>query len=572
MDLGYTRGYLNSVDGYASLAYQRGGMLHQVTHANAVVETLNVDPIHPFDRPYRITTSGVTTGDWDSGVHEYDGSGNVKKIGEQLYKYDKMSRLVDGQVEVDGVLKSQAMTYDAFGNILNITTDSVARPTQVTAATNRLTNATYDAGGNLTDINLEGEHYIYTYDPLNMMKQLQSTTDQARGFIYDADDERVMTFDCALVECTTQTSHLTTTIRGLDGKVLRVYNQDFAQPWDWVRDYVYRDGLLLASVEPDDSTGEATSHLHLDHLGTPRQITDDDAVEVAWHTYYPFGEEATDPQQDQEAMKFTGHERDENGSAQEGMLDYMHARYCSPALGRFMSPDKVPTPRETLGLPNRWNRYTYAANNPLTYVDPTGNYVALYIDSGEETDFLDLFKSILRNSGAVLEASQLGLADVDGELRLTSKTDFSGSTNPVAQLLGSAIKTSTRISFAMLSEGLGEQGGGLTDTTMFPNIDISVNPNVIRRLRVRGTTLSGAASGFERSPMIDDNLLVPVSLEAAVVHEFGHAFGTFGKGLVPNVGTSTTPWAFKYENHYRRLAGEGTARSLQGEKGVLLNN
>ncbi len=36
-----------------------------------------------------------------------------------------------------------------------------------------------------------------------------------------------------------------------------------------------------------------------------------------------------------------GHERDGNGSSGVGMLDYMHARYCSPALGRFQSPDPV---------------------------------------------------------------------------------------------------------------------------------------------------------------------------------------------------------------------------------------
>ncbi len=29
--------------------------------------------MHPFDRPYRITPSRATTGDWDSGVYEYDG-------------------------------------------------------------------------------------------------------------------------------------------------------------------------------------------------------------------------------------------------------------------------------------------------------------------------------------------------------------------------------------------------------------------------------------------------------------------------------------------------------------------
>jgi len=58
----------------------------------------------------------------------------------------------------------------------------------------------------------------------------------------------------------------------------------------------------------------------------------------------------------------------------------------------------------------------------------------------------------------------------------------------------------------------------------------------------------------------------------AVVHEFGHAFGTFSKGINPKIGGNTTPWALKYEKFYRRLSGEKTARSLQGESGVLLDN
>ncbi len=378
VDFDYTLGYLSSVPGFApELTYQQGGMLHQVTHANAVVETITVDPAHPFDRPYRITTSGVTSGNWNTGVYAYDGSGNVKLIDDETFRYDRMSRLISGQVDVGGVSKTQSLTYDAFGNILSLTTDGAAQPTATSSATNRLTEASispaYDAGGNLADVTLGGEHYVYTYDPFNMMKHLQSTTDQARVFLYDADDERVMTFDCALVECDTQTSRLTTTIRGLDGKVLRVYNLTFGEPWDWVRDYVHRGGQVLAAIEPDETLGEVTRHFHLDHLGSPRQITDEAAAEVAFHTCYPFGGEATDPGQNEFQLKFTGHERDGNGSAGAGMLDYMHARYYGPSVARFLSIDPAASAREQ--EPQSHNKYTYGANNPVKFVDPDGRAI-----------------------------------------------------------------------------------------------------------------------------------------------------------------------------------------------------
>ncbi len=164
VDFGHTRGFLSSVAGFApSLTYQQGGMLHQVSHANTVVESVEVDPTYPFERPYQITTSGVA-GDnaWASGVYQYDGSGNVKQIGEQLYLYDRMSRLGEGQVEVGGETQSQTVSYDNYGNILALTTAGSTLATPVTTATNRLSGATYDAGGNLTDVTLSGEHYAYT--------------------------------------------------------------------------------------------------------------------------------------------------------------------------------------------------------------------------------------------------------------------------------------------------------------------------------------------------------------------------------------------------------------------------
>jgi RHS repeat-associated protein len=122
-------------------------------------------------------------------------------------------------------------------------------------------------------------------------------------------------------------------------------------------------------------------HFHLDHLGTPRLITSDNAQLVSYHDYYPFGDEKSSYWQEgpsaagfdrEEPMKFTGHERDfalgmgaEDGHA----VDYMHTRYYSPTVGRFLSVDPV------LGKPEQpqsWNRYAYVMNNPINRTDPTG--------------------------------------------------------------------------------------------------------------------------------------------------------------------------------------------------------
>lgn len=55
-------------------------------------------------------------------------------------------------------------------------------------------------------------------------------------------------------------------------------------------------------------------------------------------------------------------------------LDYFINRYLSSGQGRFTSPDPLLSSAHPLD-PLSWNRFTYAANNPLKYIDPLGLYV-----------------------------------------------------------------------------------------------------------------------------------------------------------------------------------------------------
>ena len=66
------------------------------------------------------------------------------------------------------------------------------------------------------------------------------------------------------------------------------------------------------------------------------------------------------------SIKFTGKERD----AETG-LDYFGTRYMASAQGRFTSPDR-PFLDQHASDPQSWNLYSYVRNNPLRFVDPTG--------------------------------------------------------------------------------------------------------------------------------------------------------------------------------------------------------
>lgn len=70
----------------------------------------------------------------------------------------------------------------------------------------------------------------------------------------------------------------------------------------------------------------------------------------------------------------TGKKRDtESGN------DYFGARYYASTMGRFLSPDPIIQNELRLVNPQRWNKYAYVINNPLTLTDPTGKD-AVFVD------------------------------------------------------------------------------------------------------------------------------------------------------------------------------------------------
>ena len=95
--------------------------------------------------------------------------------------------------------------------------------------------------------------------------------------------------------------------------------------------------------------------------------------------------------------KFTGKERDS-----ETGLDYFGARYLSSAQGRFTSPDS-PLLDQFVDAPQSWNLYSYGRNNPLRYVDRTGEAVELVGSEDERRKQLEgLKQAVGAKAGAYL--------------------------------------------------------------------------------------------------------------------------------------------------------------------------
>ena len=94
-------------------------------------------------------------------------------------------------------------------------------------------------------------------------------------------------------------------------------------------------------------------------------LTDAEGNVTKTYTYDAFGVEKNIDASDTNAFRYCGEYYD----AETGTI-YLRARYYNPSIGRFISRDSFAGKKSD---PLSLNLYTYCANNPIVYIDPSGN-------------------------------------------------------------------------------------------------------------------------------------------------------------------------------------------------------
>ncbi|MGH1372134.1 MAG: RHS repeat-associated core domain-containing protein [Cellvibrionaceae bacterium] len=311
-----------------------------------------------YDSLGRVLQQKTTaSGDSDAVIqrnYQYSHAGNLQQIEDLLrgitqYHYDHNDQLS----KVEGAV-AEAFSFDPAGNLLN---DDKGQALYDSG--NRLTlhgdrHFHYDKRGNLTEEKRGKEQRLsasFRYNGWNQLASVEKNGLKTK-YRYDALGRRIgktvthaktkqqkkTTFRWNGDQLWSETNH---TPKGQDDQ-LYIFEPNSFRP--------------LALIKDDE-----IHHYHLDHLGTPQEITNSQG-DIVWQAQYKaYGQLVGFSKQPEisNPLRFQGQYFDS-----ESGLHYNRHRYYDPSVGRFVHQDPV-------GLLGGTNNYQYAPN-PVGWVDPFG--------------------------------------------------------------------------------------------------------------------------------------------------------------------------------------------------------
>lgn len=222
------------------------------------------------------------------------------------------------------------------------------------------------------------------------------------------------------------------------GHILAEYNRGTGT----FTDYVWAGGRMVATV-----SGGTTTFLYQDRLST-RLSTNASGSVTGTQSHFPFGEDAGSTGT-VEKHQFTTYERDS-----ESGTDYAVNRQSGNGTGRFMRPDPI---AGSTGNPQSLNRYAYALDDPLNFVDPLGLYC-------EPDSFYFIGDESFTVAGACYEVLQLFIGGINSGLPTDSSAGGSGSGSSDAGIAAGAGASADTFNdcFALVEQLLDEYYGSWT--------------------------------------------------------------------------------------------------------------
>jgi RHS repeat-associated protein len=276
-------------------------------------------------------------------------------VRNKAYAYDSYDRLAS--VTVGGVTTSYA--YDNADNMIYNSALCAANPNMVYPAAGPTAvrphaptsicgqAVTYDANGNTLSYDPDGPGAIsprsFTYDgenrPISITAQGTTST-----FAYGPDGERVRK----------QNGSSTTFFVGNDASLVVAPATPSGQWTSFIASSVKREGSTT-SILAQDAQGSIRVSFAAIGIGGATQS----------HDYGAYGQPVTTGGVTTASPRGYINERFDP----ETGLQYLHARYLDPALGRFLTPDWWDPSNPGVDI----NRYAYCGGDPINCRDPSGH-------------------------------------------------------------------------------------------------------------------------------------------------------------------------------------------------------
>ena len=246
---------------------------------------------------------------------------------------------------------AETFGYDANGN--RTSTNGVAN--SYTANTNILTKigtgtqtVTTNKNGNIIGIAYTTP-MGFTYNQANRLASVTVSGGPVLSYLYDGLGRRINKTD---------TAQRFQVYDWMGRSIEQTDNMNMVK-----LDYIYLDGLPVATFVPSAGTAGTLSFLHTNRLGTPRLATNSSQA-VGWNatTADPFDAPNTPAMGNTIAndLRMPGQEYEfSSGHNHNGFRDY------APSLGRYLESDPI-------GLGGGLNTYAYASNSPAKFFDLAG--------------------------------------------------------------------------------------------------------------------------------------------------------------------------------------------------------
>ena len=405
-----------------SYTYDKNGNKKSETLANGVIST------YTYNKANRITKIENKSGTSTISSYEYsyylDGSDACKKRGENgiiettEYEYDGLKRLTEESVATGNNTDTFAYEYDDYGNRSKMTAtgsenyetvydysvngkytallqkevktdEKEDNPLDLTSNVKQ-TVYTYDANGNQIKKTADGKTETNTYDGLN---QLIGFTDgeTTASYKYNASGLRY--------EKTVDGQTINHVWDGSKQIVADVIDNQFYEA-----DCYIRGTNLVAKYNFKNGDKTEYTYYTQNAHGDVVNLTNAEGKVTKKYTYDAFGVEKNIDENDTNAFRYCG----EYFDTETGTI-YLRARYYNPSNGRFISRDSFAGKLED---PLSLNLYTYCANNPIIYFDPSGHFWKELWEGTKEVvkNIGEFAQSALKNTGKELSNNSSGFA------------------------------------------------------------------------------------------------------------------------------------------------------------------